>query len=65
MKKKAFLDEIRNLSAPELRSRVRALSEEQMKLRFQAASGNSTSGSRRSAIRKEVARILTVLNKAK
>jgi|688.fasta_scaffold1042448_2 large subunit ribosomal protein L29 len=65
MKKKAFLDEIRNLSAPELRSRVRSLSEEQMKLRFQSASGNSASGSRRAAIRKEVARILTVLNKSK
>lgn len=65
MKKKAFLDEVRNLPAPELRTRVRTLSEEQMKLRFRAAGGNNDSGSRRADIRKEIARILTVLNQSK
>ena len=65
MKKKAFLDEVRNLSAPELRTRVRSLSEEQMKMRFQSASGTGSAGGRRAAIRKDIARILTVLNKSK
>ena len=61
MKRREFHSEISNLSLDELKSRARALSEELMKLRFRAASNQLNQSHRINELRKNLARIQTVL----
>lgn len=53
--------EIREMSSEELRSRVASLKEELFNLRFQAATQNLENPARIRAVRKDIARILTIL----
>lgn len=59
MKRKEFLKQVKGLDAGELRSRIRANSEEQMKLRFRQATGQLQQSHRLGILRKERARLLT------
>ena len=54
-------EELRQLSADELTSKVRELKEELFNLRFQAATGQFESHGRLSAVRKEIARVYTII----
>ena len=54
-------EELRQLSAEELTSKVRELNEELFNLRFQAATGQLESHGRLSAVRKEIARVYTIV----
>ena len=54
-------EELRQLSAEELTSKVRELKEELFNLRFQAATGKLESHGRLSAVRKEIARVYTIV----
>jgi large subunit ribosomal protein L29 len=54
-------DELRLLETDELVSRLREAKDELFKLRFQYASGQLESHGRLSAVRKEIARIYTVM----
>ncbi len=54
-------DELRTLESDELVTKLREAKEELFKLRFQYASGQLESHGRLSAVRKEIARIYTVL----
>jgi large subunit ribosomal protein L29 len=54
-------DDLRTLETDELVSKLREAKEELFKLRFQYASGQLESHGRLSAVRKEIARIYTVL----
>jgi large subunit ribosomal protein L29 len=54
-------DDLRTLETDELVSRLREAKEELFKLRFQYASGQLESHGRLSAVRKDIARIYTVL----
>jgi len=54
-------DELRTLETDELVSRLREAKDELFKLRFQYASGQLESHGRLSAVRKDIARIYTVL----
>lgn len=56
------LKELRALSAEELTSKLADTREELMKLRFQAISGQLTDTSRLPMVRKDIARMKTVLN---
>jgi large subunit ribosomal protein L29 len=49
------------LSADDLTSKVRELKEELFNLRFQAATGQLESHGRLSAVRKEIARVYTII----
>ena len=49
------------MSADELTSKVRELKEELFNLRFQAATGQLESHGRLSAVRKEIARVYTII----
>lgn len=62
MKSKTFLNEIKNLSKAELKAKKVALKEELMKLRFKGAVNQLEKGHLISALKKDVARIETVLN---
>ena len=53
--------ELRQLSAEELTTKVRELKEELFNLRFQAATGQLESHGRLSAVRKEIARVYTIV----
>lgn len=53
--------ELRNLSRAELNGRVTELKEELFSLRFQSATGQLESHGRLRAVRKDIARIYTVL----
>ena len=53
--------ELRGLSRDELNARVRELKEELFTLRFQSATGQLESHGRLRAVRKDIARIYTVL----
>ena len=53
--------EIRELTADELKDRVLQLKKEQFNLRFQKATGQLENTSRQRAVRREIARVLTVL----
>ncbi|BDG62228.1 50S ribosomal protein L29 [Caldinitratiruptor microaerophilus] len=53
--------EIREMSSEELRAKVRSLKEELFNLRFQAATQNLDNPARIRAVRKDIARILTIL----
>ena len=54
--------EIRALSVEELNTKLSDAQEELMKLRFQVVSGQLTDTSRLPIVRKEIARIKTVIN---
>ena len=54
--------ELRNLSGTELNTKVAELKEELFGLRFSAATGQLESHGRLRAVRKDIARIYTVLN---
>jgi len=53
--------EFRELHADELETRLREAKEELFNLRFQAATGQLESHGRLNAVRKEIARIYTIL----
>lgn len=53
--------EIRNLSAEEIRTKVNDFREELMKLRFQQVTGQLTDTSRLRSLRREIARMETIL----
>ena len=61
MAKAATAAELRNLSGSELNTKVTELKEELFTLRFQAATGQLESHGRLRAVRKDIARIYTVL----
>lgn len=54
--------EMRNMSAGELRGRLFELKEELFNLRFQMATGQLDNTSRPGLVRREIARIETVMN---
>ncbi len=54
--------ELRNKSAEELRDTLSSLKKEQFNLRFQQASGQLENTSRFRELRRDVARVMTVLN---
>ncbi|MFN2216732.1 MAG: 50S ribosomal protein L29 [Anaerolineales bacterium] len=56
------LKEIRALSSEELKTKLADAREELMNLRFQAVSGQLTDTSRLPIVRKEIARIETIIN---
>ena len=53
--------EIRNLSAEEIKAKIADTREEQMKLRFQQVTGQLTDTSRLRILRRDVARMETIL----
>ena len=61
MAKNATAAELRGLSRGELDGKVRELKEELFTLRFQSATGQLESHGRLRAVRKDIARIYTVL----
>ena len=61
MAKTATAAELRGLSRDELNTKVRELKEELFSLRFQAATGQLESHGRLRAVRKDIARIYTVI----
>jgi large subunit ribosomal protein L29 len=61
MAKAATAAELRNLSGSELNTKVSELKEELFTLRFQSATGQLESHGRLRAVRKDIARIYTVL----
>ncbi|HKZ43963.1 MAG TPA: 50S ribosomal protein L29 [Anaerolineales bacterium] len=56
------LKEIRALSSEELKTKLANAREELMNLRFQVVSGQLTDTSRLPIVRKEIARIQTIIN---
>ena len=54
-------EELRQLSAEELTEKVRGMKEELFNLRFQAATGQLESHGRLGAVRKEIARVYTIM----
>ena len=56
------LKEIRAMSSEELKTKMADAREELMNLRFQAVSGQLTDTSRLPIVRKEIARIQTIIN---
>ena len=54
-------EELRQLTAEELTGKLREAKEELFNLRFQAATGQLESHGRLSAVRKEIARIYTII----
>ncbi len=61
MKRKELLAEIKNLSRDELITRGRGVSEELMKLRFRKKTGQLNNSHRLSQLKKELARVKTLL----
>ncbi len=55
------IDELRQLTGEELTNKVREMKEELFNLRFQAATGQLESHGRLSAVRKEIARVYTIM----
>lgn len=62
---KKFLDEVRGLPSGELRERARGLAEELMKLRFRKASGQLEQAFRIKQVKRDLARVLTVMNSSR
>lgn len=54
-------EELRQLPSDELDNKVREMKEELFNLRFQAATGQLESHGRLSAVRKEIARVYTIM----
>ena len=59
------ITEIRELSNEELRSRLRDLKQESMNLRLQQATGQLENSARLRLVRREVAKVMTVLSERK
>lgn len=59
------IKEIRDLSSDELNGRLRDLKQEALTLRLQQATGQLENSARLRAIRREVARVMTVLTELK
>jgi large subunit ribosomal protein L29 len=57
--------ELRNLNAGEIESKLSDAREELMKLRFQAVTGQLTDSSRLRILRREIARMQTILREQK
>jgi large subunit ribosomal protein L29 len=55
-------DEIRNLAEEEIRAEIEEAKEELMKLRFQQATGELTDYTRLTQLRRNIARLNTILN---
>jgi len=64
MKRKEFLKDAKAQDVTELRTRIRANSEEQMKLRFRKATGQLQQTHRITILKRERARLLTLAKKA-
>ena len=60
MKRKEFLKDAKKQDVKELRTRIRANSEEQMKLRFRKATGQLQQTQRIKMLKRERARLLTL-----
>ena len=58
---KTTIESLRAMATEELTNKVRELKEELFNLRFQAATGQLESHGRLTAVRKEIARIYTVI----
>ena len=58
------VEEIRKLGAEEIRTKLTDARDEMMKLRFQQVSGQLTDASRLNVIRKDIARMETILAEA-
>ncbi len=56
-----IIDELRQLTDDELTAKVREAKEELFNLRFQAATGQLESHGRLGAVRKEIARLYTII----
>ena len=56
------INELRDKSSDELQTRERELNEQLFKLRFQRATGRMENPSKMRQVRKEIARIKTLLN---
>jgi large subunit ribosomal protein L29 len=56
--------DLRAKTADELRTELESLKKEQFNLRFQAASGQLENTARARQVRRDVARILTILNQS-
>jgi len=61
MAKIVTAEELRAMSTEDLQEKLRELKEELFNLRFQAATGQLESHGRLTAVRKEIARIYTVI----
>lgn len=59
------ITEIRELSSEELQGRLRDLKQEALNLRLQQSTGQLENSARLRLVRREVARVLTVLNDRK
>jgi large subunit ribosomal protein L29 len=59
------IKEIRELSNEELQSRLRDLKQESMNLRLQQATGQLENSARLRLVRREVAKVMTVLSERK
>ncbi len=59
------ITEIRELSNEELQSRLRDLKQESMNLRLQQATGQLENSARLRLVRREVAKVMTVLSERK
>lgn len=64
MKRQDLLKDIRGQKPAELKTRAKSLGEELMKLRFRKSSGQLEQAFRIGQAKKELARVLTELNKA-
>jgi large subunit ribosomal protein L29 len=62
--KKTKIEDIRKLAAEEIRTKMTDLRDELMKLRFQQVSGQLTDTSRVRALRRDVARMETILRES-
>lgn len=56
------VEEIRSLSTDAIRSRIEDAREELMRLRFQQSTGELTDTSRLRVARRDIARLITILN---
>ncbi len=65
MKRKEFVADIKKLEPAELKERARAIAEELMKLRFRNASGQFENGHRFHELKKNLARIKSLLPRGK
>ncbi|MGC6427464.1 MAG: 50S ribosomal protein L29 [Akkermansiaceae bacterium] len=61
----AKITELRELSSEELQTRLRDLKQEALNLRLQQATGQLENTARRRLVRREIARVMTLLNQAK
>jgi large subunit ribosomal protein L29 len=58
------VEDIRKMAAEEIRTKLDDARDEMMKLRFQQVTGQLTDSSRLRALRREIARMVTILRQA-